>query len=538
MYPHEVKFAPDEVIVYLRKSRSDDPSLTVEEVLAKHEMILDDWSIAQLGALVPEQNRYREVVSGETISERPQFQEVLRRIESPKIKALLVVEVERISRGDLEDAGRLMKLFRYSKTIIITPHKIYDLQDEYDRDFFERELKRGNEYLEYSKKIMGRGRLLSVQQGNYIGKDAPYGYEKISYLEGKKKNHSLRIKEDEAAVVRLIFDLYVNQNLGYVKIARHLDNIGIKAPRGQHWSTATLRDLIENVHYIGKIKWNSRKRVISVEDSQIVERRPKFKYGEYLIYDGKHESIISEELFFAAMEKNGKNARLKSETNLVNPFAGLLFCRCGRAMVYRTHVNNGVEISSPRLLCPDQIHCHTSSCTYHDFLLYIVDILKKCIDNAEVQLQEFDRDSHDLHISIIHTLERQLEELERKEISLWEKYSEEAMPKQIFESLNAKVLHEKEKTQQALSEARNTLPNPEAYQKRLLTFQDAFNALQDPSIPVERQNKLLRACIERITYHREPSYRITKSMLNDPNHPANEKGWISPPFTLDVKLRI
>ena len=91
---YDAHFKPEEVIAYLRKSRSDDPTLTVEEVLQKHEAILDEWSESHLGGLVPEENKYREVVSGETIDDRPQIKEVLARIESPRIKAVLVVEVQ------------------------------------------------------------------------------------------------------------------------------------------------------------------------------------------------------------------------------------------------------------------------------------------------------------------------------------------------------------------------------------------------------------------------------------------------------------
>ena len=155
------QFRPDEFLVYLRKSRSDDPLLSVEEVLARHETILDEWCEKNLGAKVPEENKYREVVSGETIADRPRVQEVLKRIESPKIKGVIIVEVQRLGRPDLEDIGRLSKLFRFTSTLVVTPPKTYDLSDEYDRDAFERELKRGNEFLEYQKKIMNRGRLLS-----------------------------------------------------------------------------------------------------------------------------------------------------------------------------------------------------------------------------------------------------------------------------------------------------------------------------------------------------------------------------------------
>ena len=264
------QFKADEILVYLRKSRTDDPLLTVEEVLAKHEAILDEWAEKNLGCKMPEENKFREVVSGETIADRPEVQKVLRLIESPKIKAILIVEVQRLSRGDLEDAGRIIKLFRFTNTLAITPQKSYDLRDEYDRDAFERELKRGNEFLEYTKKIMNRGRLLSVSQGNYIGSRPPYGYDKVWIMEGKRKCPTLAINEEEANVVRMIFDMYVNQDMGRPSIANHLDDLGIKPPKGKRWSPAGLKDLMDNVHYLGKVKWNWRKTVTIVEDGEII----------------------------------------------------------------------------------------------------------------------------------------------------------------------------------------------------------------------------------------------------------------------------
>ena len=134
------KMTVDDILIYLRKSRTDDPALSVEEVLSKHEQMLDDWiarNMPDTARRIPECNRYREVVSGETIDSRPRVQELLSRIESPRIKAVLIVEPQRLSRGDLEDIGRLVKLLRYTNTIVITLQYTYDLRDERDRDMFE-----------------------------------------------------------------------------------------------------------------------------------------------------------------------------------------------------------------------------------------------------------------------------------------------------------------------------------------------------------------------------------------------------------------
>ena len=94
---------------------------------------------------------------------------------------------------------------------------------------------------------MSRGRLLSVQQGNFIATTAPYGYEKTFVSDGKRKCPTLKIKESEADVVRMIFDLYVNQDMGRTRICNRLDALGIPAPKGHHWSPPALADLLNNI---------------------------------------------------------------------------------------------------------------------------------------------------------------------------------------------------------------------------------------------------------------------------------------------------
>ncbi len=548
-YQPQLDFKPDEVLVYLRKSRSDDPLLSVEEVLAKHETILDEWAEKYLDGKVPEGNKFREVISGETIDDRPEVQKVLKLIESPKYKAVLIVEVQRLSRGDLEDAGRLIKLLRYTNTLVITPPKTYDLSNEYDRDMFERELKRGNEFLEYQKKIMNRGRLLSVSQGNYLGNRPPYGYDKVWVMDGKKKCPTLQENKEQADVVRMIFDMYVNQDMGRPSICYRLDELGIKPPKGERWSPHALKDLLENVHYIGKVKWNWRKTVKIIEDSEVVTTRPKSKIGEYLIYDGKHEAIISEELFMQAREKQEKNHRAKPNTKVRNPLAGLVYCQCGRAMSLRIYKKrDGSQRSPSRILCDNQAICKTSSALYSEMIEKVCDILKECIQDFEMRIQNDDKDSQKLHDNLIKRLKAKQEELNKKEISQWEKYTEEGMPKHIFDKLNEKVLKEKEEVHQALCKAYESMPAPVDYEERLIRFRDALDTLQNPEAPAELQNKLLKACIERIDYNRGKAVRTPSQQIcyydkelkkTRYKSPLNTGGnWTSPPIELDVKLKL
>lgn len=548
-YQPKIDFKPEEVIDYLRKSRSDDPLLTVEEVLSKHEAMLDEWAEKHLGAVVPEENKYREVVSGETIAERPEINRVLRLIESPRYKAVAVVEPQRLTRGDLEDIGRLMKLLKHTNTLVITPQRIYDLRDEYDWDAFERELKRGNDYLEYTKKILNRGRLLSVSQGNYVGNTAPYGYDKTFVTEGKRKCPILVPNKEEADVVRMMFDLYVNKDMGCTNICKKFDAMGIKPPKGEHWSAAAMTKMLENIHYIGKVKWNHRKTLTIVEEGEFKKTRPVAKVGEYLIYDGKHEAIVPEELFNAAQAKKGKNTRQKPNTKIRNPFAGLIWCKCGRAMSLRIYKNRD---SAPRLLCDGQTYCKTGSCLYTEMEERVSAILADCIRDFQVRLKNNEGDSVKLHMRLINNLEAKQKELEAKELAQWEAQADpdpaKRMPPHIFQKLNEKLLKEKEEVRQALCKAYESMPEPVDYEEKIAQFTEALNALHNPDVDAATKNRLLKACIERIEYHRDAPQRIRSKQVRyydkeqkrtRNKSPLNTGGnWTSPEIVLDVKLRV
>ena len=494
---------PEEMLLYSRKSRTDDPNMTVEEVLANHEKILNDWVERNLPGMgpIPQENRYHEVVSGETIESRPKMRELLKRIESPKIKAILCVEPQRLSRGDLEDIGRLVKLLRFSNTIVITSTFSYDLRDDHDRDSFERELKRGNEFLEYSKKIMRRGRELAVERGHYIGNKPPYGYDKIVVKEGNKKCHTLTPNPEQARVVRMIFEMY-RDGLGSHRIAARLNEMRIPPAKGKRWHAESLNTMRKNEHYIGKVFWNHRKEVKTIEDGELVTSRPI--NNEYLSFPGKHEPIIDMELWNAVQEVRGKIPPVKRSKTIVNEFAGLIYCDCGRAMSLRVYKKkDGSERSPSRLLCNGQIECEMASCTVEEMREEVIKILQSAIADFELRIERSTSDSAALHKEIIKSLEKRLAELNAIEISQWEKYTTEGMPKHIFDMLNEKVLKERDEVVHALCVAKDSVPEPVDYENRLVMFSDALALLQDPDAPALQKNLLLKQCIERIVYKRK-----------------------------------
>ena len=529
MYKEYPRFKPEELLEYLRKSRSDDPLLSVAEVLEKHETILKEWADRNLDTPIPDDNIYREVVSGETIEGRPEMRKLLKRIESPKIKAVLVVEVQRLSRGDLEDCGRLIKLLRYTNTMVITPQKIYDLNDEYDRDGFERELKRGNEYLEYTKKILQRGKDLSLQSGNYINGVTPYGYTRDWVMEGKRKCPTLTIVEEEAKVVQMIFDWYTNEGIGATKICQRLNDMGIPARKGGLWKKSSVVNMIKNEHYIGKVVIRKHIKVNTVHNQEITQHCVFNE--EFETVDGKHPAIIDEDLFYRANNKIHRHISVKPSKTLQNPFASILRCECGKVMLRRRNRN------TYRYHCDEQTLCGNASVGEKELTEAIIKALKKKTKNLSATVTNDKDNKKEKHTEYVSLLESKYVEVEKKELSLWDKYAEEKMPKPIFDKLMAKCVEEKQNLEKMLETAYNDVPEHIDYNGAIATLHEAIDKLGDRSVSASAKNKLLLKVVDKIVYHRPKAIRMTVEE-------AKEKGikltgsWYCPDFELDVYLKI
>lgn len=516
------RIATEDILLYLRKSRTDDPTLTIEEVLSKHEQMLDEWverNLPGCGGRIPEQNRFREIVSGETIDSRPAVREVLRLAESPKYKALLIVEPQRLSRGDLEDIGRLVKILRYTNTIVITLQYTYDLNDERDRDAFERELKRGNEFLEYQKRIMTNGRLLSVENGNYIGTTPPYGYKKISVREGKKSCPTLEPIPEEAKVVNMIYDMYL-QGMGTVSIGDRLMELGIPSPNGGKWGRSTVANVLDNVHYVGKVRWNYKKVTKSVKDGQVVKHRPTA--DQYLVFPGKHPAIVDDEKFYAVQEKRGSLPRRPKGAKLKNPLAGILKCQCGSIMSYIEPARH--RGGSPRFACRMVSRCKTGTVMAPEMLDFVKRSLEQAVEDFETQIENGTDNTIEIYTQAVKRMEKRLAELEELEATQWEKYTLEGMPKHVFDRLNEKVLAEKHEVEEALCAAKDSIPEPVDFEERLATFKTALEMMNNPEADMEQLNTVLKKCIKRITYNRPA--RPTGQLVNDA------------PFTAEIELVI
>lgn len=506
-------------LMYLRKSRQDDPNQTVAEVLAKHEQILQEYARKELGGEIPEELIFREVVSGESIDDRVEIQKVLARIEDPQVAGVLVVEPSRISRGDLADCARVVSAFRFSNTLVGTPMMTYDLTKKMERKFFQDELMRGNDYLEYTKEILLRGRIGAVKRGCYIGRLAPYGYEKVM----RGDDPTLEINEAEADVVRLVFDLYTKEGLTPFRIAQRLNDMNVPAPRGEIWKKDTIRHMVRNRHYIGQVFFNKIKNTPVLENGVVVIRRLTQPDEDVIIAPGLHDPIIDTETWEKAQKLVARNPRTKHTHALKNPLSGVLVCeKCGKAMYIHPYKN-----------ATDRYECRTKPRCYKSVQMpVLLDAVVFALEQSELPALRLKVKNDDGNARKIQ--ERQLERLEEEmkgyntqRERLFDFLETGVYTAEVFEERMARLQEKIDTCREDIYKTRATMPKSVDYAERVVTLEQAIAALKDPEATPEEKNKIVKTIIEKIEYKGHATYGTDKKRDIGVN-----------PFSLEITLKL
>lgn len=229
-----------DVAIYLRKSRAEELTDTVEETLRRHHEILTEYAVKNDLNVV---RTYEEVVSGESLYARPKMMELLSDVEQGKYEAVLCMDIDRLGRGTMSDQGIILETFKAADTKIITPRKVYDLNNELDEEYTEFETFMARRELKLIKRRMQRGVRKSIEEGGYLA-NAPYGYRNVMV----NKRPTLEINEEEAKFVRLMFDLYVNKGMGCQVIADTVNAMGAKPHRSDRFGRTSVMPYSEITH--------------------------------------------------------------------------------------------------------------------------------------------------------------------------------------------------------------------------------------------------------------------------------------------------
>lgn len=496
--------------IYLRKSRADrDAESHGEgETLARHEQIL---SALAHKLEINVTTIYKEIVSGETISARPEMMKLLHEVESSVWNGVLVMEIERLARGATIDQGIVAQAFQLSGTKIITPSKIYDPNNEFDEEYFEFGLFMSRrEYKTINRRIQ-RGRIAAASEGRYIGSTAPLGYKRIKLQ--NDKGWSLEIVPEQADIIRLIFDLYVNgvrnsdgsrTKIGSTRICRILDERNIKPLANDIWSPASIRDILRNPVYAGKIRWGYDKCQKVSQNGTIITKRNRNK--DCIIINGLHEAIIDEETFQKAQKLLQANSKVSvpASKKLQNPLAGLVYCKkCGHLM---TRLAPTSKTPYAVLKCPDR-YCDNISAPIYLIEQKIISFFRLWLDNYELKIEQNESPSTVVsYESSCLALEKEIEALKSqldKTFDLLERgiYDEDTFFKrnntiktkiEECKSSLESLLEQKIMEEQALSMENNFIPTI----KNLVEGYDTINS-------INMKNELLKSVINCIEYMKE-----------------------------------
>lgn len=494
----------DKYIMYLRKSQMDRDfeDVSVEETLNRHHKILTDFA-AQRKLYV--EITLKEVVSGEALSARPMMLQCLELVNTGEYAGVICMDIDRLSRGDGVDSGYITQVLKWNGCKIITPQKTYDLMNDQDEQFTDMKFLFSRYELKTITKRLVNGRNVSASEGKYLGSNPPYGYE-IYKLPGVKGN-SLKIIPEEAEVVKMIFDMYVNRGMGYNTIAAELNKLGLVTKNKQKWVQNSVMHIITNPVHTGKIRWQYCVQQKSMEGGKLTKHR-KFTH-DYKVYEGLHEAIISEELYNKACEirDNRYIPSTRKDKTIQSPFAELLYCaNCGSIIRRNTPSVKQMEThkTTPWYRCKANCGCRMITCNILEDA--VVEKMKEWLQEYTVDIKEIEKnDAENLHV-ILASTQKQIADLQVQQNKICELLETGIYTVEMFTKRNSTLteeLGELKEREEALLKKVAEQEVTEIKKNEFIPMTQHLLDSYDVLTPGEK-NRIWKVLLEKVTVYRKP----------------------------------
>ncbi len=513
-------------LIYLRKSQKDrelEDAQGVSDTLQRHrDRLLQlarsrNYVIAEI---------FEEVVSGDTIAERPEMQRLLLAVETGRYAGVLVMEIARLARGNTKDQGVVAETFLYSGTKIITPDRIYDTAEDTDEEYLEFELFMARrEYKAISRRQM-RGKMASLHEGKYIGGTAPYGYEKVK-LE-KQKGQTLRPVPEKAAVVAEIFSLYTRgerqadgevRRFGAYTIAKQLNSRAIPSPAGRLWTASAVKEILTNPTYAGYLRWGYRAPKKQVQDGVLRETRPLNHEAQLL--EGKHEAIIPQDTWQEAcrIRAGRSHTPMPTRKQLSNPLAGVLSCaQCGRSMLGLPQ-KKGRGGAALMIKCPT-VGCPTVSSNLQEVEQALMETLRGWLAQYEAEQESLQAPQSDedtaAHAREVRRLQAEREKLQTQQDALYDLLEQGAYDKDTFLARSRVLSARRTALDASLSACHRRIQQANtAQQARLHLIPNMARILTEyQSLPSPAaKNQLLKLSLTQVIYRKQSGGRWRESDL-------------------------
>jgi len=467
--------------IYVRVSTEEQAkegySIRAQIDKLKSYILIKDWSFYKVYA--------DEGISGKNITDRPAMNELIADIKAGRVNNVLVYKIDRLTRST-RDLIDLTEIFKEHSCNFNSLMESIDTQTASGRMF----LKIIGIFAEFEREnIIERITLAcekKVKEGYTLGNfTTSYGYDR------EKGERVQTINPDEAQIVKEIYAMYVDGNMSYNAIAQNLNHRNIKPKLGESWGHASVRAVLTNPNYIGKVRYGM--------DDQ----------ARYFEAEGKHEAIISEELFYAAQSKMGKIQK-KSFTKRPKAdhyFSGTLYCECGAKLIphgeYKTNAS-GEKIVNGGYKCPNKdrglCNCGRFAQTkvesaFQEYMAGIPDLTVA----DETMLEEKSRQDS-INGLIREEYESAIDKLEKKEKDVMTLYLQDRISFEDYQRMLGVLVSEKA---EYLERLENIPTEPD--EDIILTREEIMTSFRDNWTALTNDEKLqfLQDYIERITARSE-----------------------------------
>jgi DNA invertase Pin-like site-specific DNA recombinase len=495
---------------YLRKSREDiEAEARGEgETLMKHKKALfklaKDYNINVIKV-------FEEIVSGESLVHRPEMLTVLKEVEEGKWRSVWCMDVDRLGRGNMQEQGLIIDTFKNAKTKIVTPRKVYDLNDEFDEEYTEFEAFMARKELKIITRRLQGGRIRSIEDGNYIGTRPPYGY----LIEKTSHSRILAPHPEQAPVLRLIFDLYTHDDpevrMGSNKIAAELNRLGHATYTGKPWEPSTIVFILKNEVYTGQLQWKKKEQKKSKDPNKKHDTKTRPR-SEWIDIKGKHEPLISKELFNKAQAilKGKYHIPYQLINGITNPLAGIIKCDiCGGSMVYRPYTHR-----KPHLICYNK-YCPNKSSRFDYIESGVISSLYAWLDEYRAQwgnLKPVKEKDNIMSIrkKSIQGLANELKELIHQKERLHDLLERGIYDEATYLDRSQKLSERIGETEKSIADTEVAIKNETKREKarkdiipKLEKVLAVYTKTKEPAV----KNQLLKSVLEYATYRKEKNQR-------------------------------
>lgn len=482
-----------DIAIYLRKSRAKEQEET-DETLNKHNEILVSFAKQHGLRYVI----YKEVASGDSIDSRPEMTRLLEDVENDLFDAVLVVDFDRLGRGNEEDSGKIKRIFRSSGTLIITPNKVYNLENEDDETFLEFLSFMSRQEYKMIKRRMMRGKKIGSKMGNWTNGTPPIPYQYNSETKG------LVIDDEKLETYKLIKSLFLDKLLTVENIAIELNKLDIPTPyeRASKWHGNVIQRILLNETHLGKIISNKSKG--NVRKGEKVIYYPKDKW---IVVENCHEPVKTQEEHDKILELFNQRKRIASRAKAgVFDFSGIIKCKlCGYSMTYLRNKKTGRVYMKPCwYIDPYGNKCPNRSGYVDEISEEVLKALINYRDNLVNNIpDESNKDNKKIE-TMIKQKNRQLKKFKTALEKVNDAYELGDYTRDQWLERKRKWEKEIEKVNTEINELELELNNDEVknIEDKIFTINKVLENLNKENITSEQKNKFYKSIINKITWLR------------------------------------